>query len=170
MYDVIRVTLDWYKDSMDIYHPLATARGLSKKARNNSTRWHKSEYVEVGVVDQEADDWYEILTGHAFTSTQDNNETEPPKVRYFSISNYRREGLLNNLNLDNDKYVVNEMTPKMQTNSQSYKRKNYRTLLIVWEVEPGVGTVSGPVYISGGRAKKLIKMLTGHQYKMHNTD
>ena len=40
----------------------------------------------------------------------------------------------------------------------------------LWEVEPGVGTVSGPVYISGGRAKKLIKMLTGHQYKMHNTD
>ena len=49
-------------------------------------------------------------------------------------------------------------------------KKRYKTLLTIWEVEPGVGTIAGPTYLSGSRAKKLIKMLTGHAYKMHNED
>lgn len=46
MYDVIKVTLD-YMDSVDGIIPMAYAIGLSKKARSNSTKWHKGEHVEV---------------------------------------------------------------------------------------------------------------------------
>lgn len=161
MYDVIRVTLDSYRDTVGMYHPFAHASGLSKYARNNSTKWHKGEHVEVCTVDQEADDWYELLTGHKFTSPQVGDDIGPEdSIRYFSISNYRKEETPN----------LVEFNPEKDNNLVFCGAKKYKTLLTVWEVKPGVGPISGPVYISGSRAKKLIRMLTGHRYKMHNED
>lgn len=153
MYNKIKVTLDAYQDCNGDWVPLAYASGISKKARSNSTRWHKSEHVEVCVVGQEANDWYKILLGHEFKSPLDNDEMMPC-MRYFSISNYRER---------------KESTLK-SCNEIVCKVKSQKTLLIVWEVEPGIGIISGPVYLSGRRAKKLIRMLTGHRYKMHNDD
>lgn len=160
MYDNIRVTLDYYQDHVGDWHPMAYARGLSKKARHNSTKWHKSEHVEVCVVDQEADAWWELLTGHTFTSPQGEKAMELPALRYFSITNYRvkKGGTLNPPLIKND------------VKHNSFSGAKYKTLLIIWEIEPGVGSIAGPVYVSGRRAKKLIKMLTGHAYKMHNED
>jgi hypothetical protein len=158
MYDVIKVTLD-YMDSVDGIIPMAYAVGLSKKARSNSTKWHKGEHVEVCTVDQEADEWYRLLMGRTFKSILDDNGDDL-KPHYFSISNYRKEEPRPQCNCD----MLEESTIFRGA------KKKYKTLLTIWEVEPEVGTIAGPTYLSGSRAKKLIKMLTGHAYKMHNED
>lgn len=155
MYDVIKVTLDAYQDSVGNWHPYAYAQGINKKARSNSTKWHKGEHIEVGTVDQEADQWYEALLGHTFKSPQDNDEIAPC-LRYFSISNYRKKG--KTLPHDTTAFYKNATTT------------GAKTLLTIWEVEPGQGAISGPVYLSGSKARKVIRMLTGHKYKMHNED
>ena len=149
MYDVIKVTLD-YMDSVDGIIPMAYAIGLSKKARSNSTKWHKGEHVEVCTVDQEADEWYKVLSGFTFTSIR-RTLGVAPEPRYFSITNYR------------ERITIND----------AYKKTIFyedKTLLTIWEIIPGKGAISGPVYVSGARAKKIIKMLTGHEYKVHNED
>lgn len=149
MYNKIEVCLDHCSNGAEEY-PLCIARGIKKTARSNSSKWHKDEYVEVCAVDQEADEWYKVLSGFTFTSIR-RTLGVAPEPRYFSITNYR------------------ERISTYDALKQVILQKD-RTLLTIWEIIPGKGAISGPVYVSGARAKKIIKMLTGHEYKVHNED